>query len=491
MSGKPRYRRLLWLLLVLLVGAAAYAVGKQASWLTPPGVRPGAGDAASLRQACQGANVVICVIDAARADHVTCYGYPRETTPNINLLSQESVLFEEHFSQASSTKPSTTSLLTSQHQDTHLAFDMRALPDSAVTLEQWLREAGLHTVLFSSNPEASPWAGICRDFDEAFHQPQLEAHVTESTDVFRPEPLVDLITRWLENNRRERFFAYIHFMPPHLPYSAPDEMKMLAIADGEPEYHVGSFEFPQVAECRKPRDVPALPGWITLYDANMRYGDWAVGEVIRLLRQHRLLDSTILVVTSDHGEAFGEHGYVWHGSSVYEETIHVPLLIRFPQGRLGGKRIPSLTQSIDLMPTILDLLDLSAADAELQGRSCMPLLTGEAEKINDYIFARSLGEDSCYMVWGTEAALLIYEGATMQALYDLRADPGQTRNIASQDPGRVEALREVFLAHARRQRVPPLHFADPEAEPPTLPDATQIEMNALQRARLRALGYLR
>ena len=491
MSGKHRYRRLLWLLLVLLVGAAAYSVGRQAPWLTALGLRRGSGDAASLRQVSRGANVVICVIDAARADHLTCYGYPRETTPNINLLSEESVLFEEHFSQASSTKPSTTSLLTSQYQDTHLSFDMRILPDSAVTLERRLREAGLHTVLFSSNPEASPWAGICRDFDEVFHQPQLEAHVTETTDVFRPEPLADLITRWLQSNRHERFFAYIHFMPPHLPYTAPDEMKMLSIADGDPEYHVGSFEFPQVAESRKPRKVPALPGWITLYDANLRYGDWAVGEVIRLLRQHRLLDKTILVVTSDHGEAFGEHGYVWHGSSVYEETIHVPLLIRFPQGHLGGKRIPALTQSIDLMPTILDLLDLPAGEGELQGRSCVPLLTGEAEKINDYIFARSLGEDSCYMVWGSEAALLLYEGATMRALYDLRTDPGQTRNIASQDPARVEQLTKVFLAHARRQRLPPLHFADPEAEPLALPEAPQIEMNALQRARLRALGYLR
>jgi len=491
MGGKQRYRRLLWLLLALLVGAVAYAMGARVPRLISREPGPGSGDATSLRQVSQGANVVICVIDAARADHVTCYGYPRETAPNINRLREESVLFEQHFTQSSSTKSSTTSLLTSQYQDTHLSFDMRILPDSAVTLERCLSEAGLCTVLFSSNPEASPWAGICRDFDEAFHQPQIGAHVADQADLFRPEPLVDLIARWLESNRRERFFAYIHFMPPHLPYAAPDEMKMLSIADGEPEYQVGEFEFPQVADSRNPRKVPALPGWITLYDANVRYGDWAVGEVVRLLREHRLLDNTILIVTSDHGEAFGEHGYVWHGSSVYEETIHVPLLIRFPRGHLGGKRISSLTQSIDLMPTVLDLLGLSAPEAELQGRSCVPLLTGEEQKINDYVFARSLGEDSCYMVWGTEAALLLYDDGSRRALYDLRTDPGQTRNIASEDPARVEELTKVFLAHARRQRFPPLHFADPEAPPPALPETPQIEMNALQRAQLRALGYLK
>ena len=487
-----RLPRLRWLVLVPIVLAALYlaAARLRPTWPLPGAARPRP-QLDTFREAAREANLVICLIDAARADHVGCYGYPRETTPNTDRLARESVLFESHFCQATSTKPSITSLLTGQYPDTHLTFGRRILPDSALTLERGLHHAGLHTVLFSSNPEASPWGGVCRDFDEALYQPQIEPRLKSSGDVFAPEPLLELLGEWLPKHGSSRFFAYLHFIPPHLPYSAPDEMKLLFIGQQPPDFRPGPFEFPQISAARNPKRAPALPEWINLYDANLRYADWAVGEVIRLLREAGLWDKTIFILSADHGEAFGDHGYVWHGTSVYPETTHIPLLIRFPRGLARGKRIPALTQAVDLMPTLFDLFQAPSPRESIQGRSLVPLLTGEADKVHDYIFARGFGDDPSYMMRGTDSALLLYHGEGMQALYDLRTDPHLTRNIASQDPARLEQLMRIFREHIEQQRLPPLYFVDPEAEVPTPPEVPEIEMDALQRGQLRALGYLK
>ena len=183
--------------------------------------------AGAFGEASAGANLVICVIDAARADHFGCYGYGRDTTPQIDQLAQESVLFESHFCQATTTKPSTASLLTGQYPDTHLTFLTRAMSDSARTLERALEGAGFRTACFSSNLVASPSSGLCHDFGETYYQPHLARRVAPLADPVRPETLLELVDEWLAKNAEGRFFAYIHFVPPHYPYNAPEEMKAL------------------------------------------------------------------------------------------------------------------------------------------------------------------------------------------------------------------------------------------------------------------------
>ncbi|UCC68590.1 MAG: sulfatase-like hydrolase/transferase, partial [Armatimonadota bacterium] len=195
-------------------------------------------------------------------------------------------------------------------------------------------------------------------------------------------------------------------------------------------------------------------------------------------------------VTADHGETFGEHGYKWHPPCPYDEVIRIPLLIKFPGDKGPVGRVRALTQTIDLLPTILDLCQAPYPREEVQGRSLLPLLTGEADKINDYIFARTTGTLPAYVVHDLRWALLLYEGGKLRALYDLTADPWQTRNVIEEQPERAAELIEVFRRFALAQRNPPLHFVDAEAATRDLPPVPEVRMSEESRRELKALGYL-
>jgi arylsulfatase A-like enzyme len=299
---------------------------------------------------------------------------------------------------------------------------------------------------------------------------------------------------WLASQPPSPFFVYIHFIPPHGPYDAPDSMKELFAGREPPNARRGSFEFPEVAARLARRNEGhrvGLAEWINLYDANLRWADWAVGQVEALLQGAGAFREALLIVTSDHGEAFGEHGYTYHGSGVYDELIHVPLLIKFPGDDPPVERISALTGTIDLLPTILDLLEIGYPVEQSQGVSLLPLLTGNATKVRDHIFARDASGPASYVVRGLSEALVLYEGGELQAFYDLAEDPGQTRNAIDLHAGRAADLLGVFRQFAGRQRRPPREFSDPGAEPFPLPEAPSIEFSEEERERLEALGYLK
>ena len=446
---------------------------------------------AALRHTARTANVVICVIDAARADHLGCYGYSRDTTPNLDRLARQSVRFTSHFCQYVSTKPSTASLFTSQHSDTHLVTGTRNLQEDTFTMSEGLAAAGFRTVLFSSNPNASPGASIGLDFHETYDQTDVEPFVESWEDFTSPEPLLTLIRSWLDRHRRSRFFAYVHFDPPHQPYRQPDRMTALFAGQQPPAFSPGDFVFPVGDRKLLATSLhPPLPEWINLYDANLRYADWAVGELERALRQEGLLDNTLFIVTADHGEAFGEHGYLWHERGVYEELARVPLLIRFPGGARPTPEIAALTQSIDLLPTIFDTLQVPYPAHGLQGRSLLPLIAGLVDRVHDHVLCRSDGRPPSYLLRTPRWALILYGNGEWRELYDLEADPGQTTNVIARHPEVAAELLEAFRAFALAQRRPPVDFLHPEAEPPPMPPAEQTEPTPEVRRRLRALGYV-
>ena len=194
-----RWRRLtvaIAAIVVVGVGVVATVIRKGPRAADLQRLKPTSPVVDRLRGEVRGANVVICVIDAARADHVGCYGYLRDTTPNIDRLARESVVFREHFAEYPSTKPSTALLLTGQHSDTHLAYGNRELPEGTFTLAKGLERAGLRTVMFSSNPNASPATGLGRDFREVFDQSEVEPLVEGWEQFTNPKPL--MLLRWLD-----------------------------------------------------------------------------------------------------------------------------------------------------------------------------------------------------------------------------------------------------------------------------------------------------
>jgi arylsulfatase A-like enzyme len=235
--------------------------------------------------------------------------------------------------------------------------------------------------------------------------------------------------------------------------------------------------------------------WINKYDSNMRYADWVVSEVERLLKESGELDNTVLVVTADHGESFGEHGYLGHGDPIHDEVAHIPLIIRFPSGAKTG-RITALTQTVDLLPTFCDLFGVPYPPESVQGRSLLPLIEGKQDKVHDYVLTWAkknggLPDDSeKYMIRNSRYAMLLYGNGKWRALYDMQADPGQRRNIIAEQPAVAKTMLDAFRTFAGTQRRPPLNFLDPNAKMAPLPKVQRPALTDREKKDLHALGYL-
>jgi arylsulfatase len=449
-----------------------------------------------------GVNVVVCVIDAARADHIGCYGYARETTPSIDRLAGESVVFQRHYAPYPHTKASTASLFSAQHADTHQAVGAVRMSPDTFTMDRGLRDAGYTAALFTSNPWASTALGLSAEFDVTRvarrGSPGREVNLGRLPDVggeeqigAAPEELVASFTAWLSGRAQTAFFAYLHFMPPHHPYVAPKEMEALFLGQKPPGYERGHFPFQEVADLGGPashRDPgPAL---VNRYDANLRYADQLVQQIVNALADSGLLEETLLIITSDHGEALGEHGYNWHPACPFDEALYIPLLIRFPTGTPNG-RVRALSQTLDIMPTIYDLLGLPMPDSVTWGKSLLSLITGEKERVHGVILARTDGDTPCYVVRDDRYTLLLYSGGKFRALYDMAADPRQLRNIIHEQPDVAARMEAAFHEFAATQPTSLTHFIDSTAPLPAESERPKVEISREMRQELEALGYLR
>ncbi len=453
----------------------------------PDSLTPDSERVRQLRQAVKGSNVLVCVLDDARADHFGCYGYSRDTTPNFDRLAKESLVFDQHFCQYTHTQSSTISLFTSQYPDTHgvlaglgsdLSWEAAVNPDS-FTLEKGLAGAGFRTMLFTSNWFASPKTGVGADFQQALRSRRLTSRrgagstpQKEASDR-RPSAsvLLEVISQQLTPQQDGCFFAYVHFLPPHMPCEAPQEIRDLFGAPANP-----------------PSPLSVSP---SLYDANLRWVDQAVGALEKALRQSGLWDNTLLIVTADHGEALGEHGLKGHFGCPYDEATHIPLLVRFPGAKGPVGRITALTQTVDIAPTILDLYQVAYPKDEVQGRSLLPLIAGQATKVHDYVFTRTTGDRPWYAVRDQGFALMLCQGGQRRELYDLRADPGQTRNVIGDRPQEAERMVRAFQEFAVAQRYPPMDFVDPRFKPAKLASRPKAKVSEETKRELRSLGYLK
>lgn len=445
----------------------------------------------ALRDATVSANVVVIVLDAARADHLGCYGYPRKTTPNIDRIAQAGLVFERHFCQMPFTRPSTASLFTSQFPDTHnVIWDSTQDPELPFTMAAGLGKTSFRTVLFSSNPKASPAMGIGCGFEEAYYPDGDGGCET-------PEDLLTELGSWLKQHSEDRFFAYVHFLPPHMPYAQPPEYTQLFAHEEPPDYGPEDYgpqrlEFPVEEQPWWPPVIehPALPEWINVYDANLRYADWAVGEVERLLEAAGVLDQTLLIITSDHGEAFGEHGYLWHTRALHDEASWIPLIIEFPGEAPPTSRINSLTQTIDVLPTLFDLLKVEYPADLVEGKSLLPLLGGSAEEVNPYTVIESFFPHK-YLVRDARYALVVYDSPAWRALYDTESDPEQRLNIVEENPEKADELLDAFRAFAVEHGERPQAFLDAEMSAESPGAVGQETLPRDLRERLRSLGYLK
>lgn len=288
-------------------------------------------------------NILLITIDTLRADHLSCYGYHLKTSPRIDRFASEGVRFERAYSVIPLTGPSHFSLFTSRYpQENGARINGIALPEDSqwLLLPKILKGYGYHNVAYiSAWPLTSRLTHLDRVFD------LYDEELTRSYQLFNSsryaEDVTPRVVAWLTRTRTEPFFLWVHYFDPHSPYLLHEEFASL-----QPSGHKRSE--PQWRD-------PTVRERIKQYDSEIGHTDYYVGQLLDALDKCGLRDSTLVALTSDHGESLGEHGYVGHGRRLEERILKVPLIMRYPLRIQAGKLIRQRVSLLDVMPTVLDL----------------------------------------------------------------------------------------------------------------------------------------
>jgi arylsulfatase A-like enzyme len=444
-------------------------------------------------------NVLLIVIDTLRADHVSAYGYARKTTPNLDRIASEGVLFENAYSPASWTLPSHASIFTGRTPGEHGAGG-RPLGDQYPTLAGYLAEKGYQTAGFSANLYfVNARSGLTRGFDCFATYFNNIANITARTyygkQLLRLLPsfgyydipgrkrarVVDQeVMEWIDHRATSRpFFAFINYFSPHDPYLPPDPYDDLYTDHPTDGSRVNSELYPRDFVGGKKLTREQIQNEIDGYDGSISYVDAEIESLIRRLSARGLLDHTALVIASDHGEAFGEHGLFGHGQNVYRHLVHVPLILRLPASIPAGRRVQAPVSLLDLPATILDILDL-ANQGIFPGRSLVPCWSGdEAARGESPALVESLpgivpepglplGRRGGMISFLNADTQIIYNEEGTLELYKFRQDPEERVNLAGTPQGqaaleRISAQTAGLISDSvwRQFGIPPRLHASP------------------------------
>jgi arylsulfatase len=403
-------------------------------------------------------NVVLVVVDTLRADHLGCYGYHRPTSPFMDRLAGQGVTGERLFCAALPTQPSFTTLYTGQHPLTHgivahggdaeLGVDAPSLPESFL-------QAGYTTCAADNLWRARSWLGRGWEF---YIDPSLRHPLTVAVSA---DELTARAGSWIRAHTSEPFFLLVHYWDPHYPLTPPERFRSLYY-EGNPtdpgNRSLESWRHPlgSVARdtwLRRSEGVVTDAEYVTaLYDQEIRYVDEGIGRLVDVLDAAGLAEDTLVVVTADHGESLTEHGIFVEHHGLYDCTLRVPLIARWP-GRLPeGARVRGMLQTPDLAPTLLEAAGIPAPDG-MDGRSFWSALRGEAETAASRVVSAectwqakwSLRTDRYKLILAREPD---FYRTPMRELYDLARDPGEDHNLAEIEPqiaGEMERDLEAWI----------------------------------------------
>ncbi|MGB5813477.1 MAG: sulfatase-like hydrolase/transferase [Polyangiales bacterium] len=446
-----------------------------------------AGEASTAKGA---SNVLFIVVDTLRADHLPAYGYAAGATPSLDHFAEDAIRFDQAFTNASWTRPSFASILTGRLPSSHGVMSKSdALPDSLTTLPEALAPAGYATTGYVTNFNVAPYFNFQQGFDEyVFLEPEYvlgaddasaklllmqfvrqriervrasKGDVLPGTAYQDAETVNRRVLGWVDGASAQPWFMFVGYMDPHDPY-------FVHPYDGS-GYARAAHQHPDPAEA---------PSLRALYDGEINYWDAEFGKLLDGLRTRGLYDDLTIIVTSDHGEEFDDHGGFWHGTTLYDEQVHVPLFIKLPQSRRGGTVVRHWVQSIDLMPTVLGLVDVAVPEG-VQG--------GDAFTGTDVVYAEESHEgnvlESVRELRGTDEYKLISanpgnpRGLEPVELYRVDLDPGEKDNLAgTQRDDVISATKTLVTARARANQ-----------------DAVAADSVALDEdvaAHLEAIGYI-
>ena len=425
-------------------------------------------------------DILLISLDTTRADHLSAYGYERKTSPALERLSEEGILFEAAYAPSATTGPSHATLFTSVSPISHgITKNGRELDLGWKTLAEVLGQEGYQTAAVVSSYVLSARFGYDRgfaSFDEDFSQAEVPEGVTlwegdevEGKFYGRADDTARRALQWLEDRSEPQkpFFLFVHFFDAHDPYVIPEGY--------QPPFVPGPEE-----SLKRNRVV-------FMYDATLAYMDQEIGRLLDGLVRMGLDEDTLVVVTGDHGEGLMERGHWHHGVHIYEEGVRVPLIVRLPGRRSAGLRIPTPVSWLDLAPSLLALSGISSQEG-FQGESLAEVMTGQGaldptrsvwlyrrhyEGDEEVEAGQAVGE-----AWGLRRGrwkLIWAEEENRLELYDLETDPEEKVDLAMERPDQAATLKaelEVWLASQPRSR------------------GGDVLLDAESRRKLKALGYV-
>ncbi len=451
--------------------------------------------------------ILLFSCDTLRADHLSCYGYPRQTSPHIDRFARDSVLFSRAISQSHLTAPGHMSIFTSLTPDVHLVNNpndkncdlFNRLGDGVPTLAELIKRQGYTTAGIHGGGCVSEDFGFARGFDSYSD----DFFFNFQTTYYQPEKALQTIREKIRKQREEGkpLFLFLHHYICHHPYlHAPPEFNLKFLADPVEGLPLSSNDLlKNTDQTWGPYDENSF--WrnvdlsnpehrnhiVALYDGNILYSDFIFQKVVDILKEENLYNDALIVLTSDHGEEFYEHGGSMH-QRLFIEDLHVPLIVKFPGNRYSGTKVPETVRTLDILPTICHYLNVPPPDP-IQGVSLLPLLTGEGV-YQPPIMSFSLnyrGPETREMTVSTRLAKNGYAYSDLEWqgekewLFDVETDPVERRNLAIEQPRLREKLRaEVAeLTNDHQKLRDSLRGDEPKA----------VRLDEPLRRQLKALGY--
>jgi len=423
-------------------------------------------------------NVVVMVSDCVRADHVSAYGYQQETTPLFDHIAEEGVLFEDAQASASWTLPSVTGMLASTRAGIDVRPGVSGTELNALTLPEVLTELGYVTYAASNNPHLGGRFGVGSRFDafdpgisswERALDATMVGLVRRRLFLIDDGRMVDRAIDALEGLSAP-FFIYLHVMGGHSPYEHPTSY--------EPAFPIPRTDHPITGpHSRMTISDEQRANLVARYDVMVRYADDQLARFVDALAARGVLDNTLLVYTADHGEEFGDHGKWEHGRSLHLETVRVPLAVRWPGHVPAGTRRSDLASLLDLGPSVLGLLPQGGVSPPEDWQGVDLQLGQAAPQLAHRAAISELGPSLRALTTPRWKYVVDVSDGSVQ-LYDRRADPDETRDVANERP---EVLEEMAILLRAELEGKDSGLAPSDAAAPA--DPALVEQ-------LRALGYV-
>jgi arylsulfatase A-like enzyme len=423
--------------------------------------------------------ILLITVDTLRADAVSCYNPGTNLTPNIDTFAKQSILFENALTNSPWTLPAIASMMTGMPPSVHQATRHHArITGKLPTLAGELKKAGYYTAAIGINPTLTKQTNISNGFiyydfypkfstgrsvgakirkhlsqyipDEKVTNVSAEGLVIDFGSFISTDGLTDLSIQWLSKNKDKSVFFWIHYFDPHVPYAPP--ARWLQGHEKKLVPHIG-YNFDRPDDLLTGVFVPTQKEreWIKeLYNGEVRYVDHNLGRLFAALKQMGIYDQSLIIVTSDHGEEFWEHGAYYHGHSLYNELVSIPLIIKLP-GNAAPKRVETTVSLQNLMPFILDYCKIKGHRQKVYNQSLLPLITGKTG-INAF---EPQPVVSSAMRYGEEKETLYFEGlkyirtemSRQEELYNTTADPQEKNSIAEDFPGKIKQAIELLNRH--------------------------------------------